>query len=398
MAYIRAIDVARLATRGITVRRPLNREVNVFFGANGSGKTSLLRILHSALNGRSKELRRVAFSDATIEIEDAKVYLPRTEKPYRGRVIRTTRLVGVPVEQLTALEQPLSDDFGVDPAKRVGEKKKTWHTFPEELASEPLELRHTYLPISRLYINEDRRFIRSRRDSTGDPIVSETELDEIFTDMVNFLWLRYTRNTSLEIQRAQSMGISDILADFLASDDDAPAPFAADTAAAYKRLQAFLDRQPRRRSSVITQEGFERRIKGDYRMQLVLKDIENIELEVERIRRPRTEFESVLREMISSEKTVQLGDRDIHAFAEAGEIDLGDLSSGEKQLLRICIDVLLADGEPVLIDEPELSMHIDWQRRLIPALRALAPESQRIVATHSPEIMASLKDYHIFEL
>ncbi len=44
-------------------------------------------------------------------------------------------------------------------------------------------------------------------------------------------------------------------------------------------------------------------------------------------------------------------------------------------------------------------MHIDWQRKMIPALRALAPESQLIAwRTHSPEIMAPLKEHQIFEL
>jgi len=37
-------------------------------------------------------------------------------------------------------------------------------------------------------------------------------------------------------------------------------------------------------------------------------------------------------------------------------------------------------------DEPELSLHIEWQEKIISSIRDLNPNSQIIVATHSPEI------------
>jgi predicted ATP-dependent endonuclease of OLD family len=39
-----------------------------------------------------------------------------------------------------------------------------------------------------------------------------------------------------------------------------------------------------------------------------------------------------------------------------------------------------------IADEPELSLHIDWQRKILNALLDLNPKAQIIVATHSPEI------------
>jgi predicted ATPase len=74
------------------------------------------------------------------------------------------------------------------------------------------------------------------------------------------------------------------------------------------------------------------------------------------------------------------------------------LSSGEKQLIRILLDTLLAKDSSIIIDEPELSMHIDWQRVLLASMRELNPTAQIIVATHSPEIMADVPDQHIFEI
>jgi hypothetical protein len=39
----------------------------------------------------------------------------------------------------------------------------------------------------------------------------------------------------------------------------------------------------------------------------------------------------------------------------------------------------------LLIDEPELHLHPEWQARILPALRALAPEAQIIATSHAPE-------------
>lgn len=64
------------------------------------------------------------------------------------------------------------------------------------------------------------------------------------------------------------------------------------------------------------------------------------------------------------------------------------LSSGEKQLLILLTETLLQQNVPTifLADEPELSLHIDWQRKIISSVRELNPNAQIIVATHSPEI------------
>ena len=65
-----------------------------------------------------------------------------------------------------------------------------------------------------------------------------------------------------------------------------------------------------------------------------------------------------------------------------------ELSSGEKQLLIILLTVLCQDEKPsvLLMDEPELSLHITWQYELIKIIRQLNPNCQVIIATHSTSI------------
>ena len=77
-----------------------------------------------------------------------------------------------------------------------------------------------------------------------------------------------------------------------------------------------------------------------------------------------------------------------------GPLPLAKLSSSEKQLLILFIEALLQRQRPYifLADEPELSLHIAWQRNIIAAIRSLNSNAQIVVATHSPEIAGKFKD------
>ncbi len=66
----------------------------------------------------------------------------------------------------------------------------------------------------------------------------------------------------------------------------------------------------------------------------------------------------------------------------------GNLSSGEKQILIILLTTLLQDRKEyiLLMDEPEISLHIDWQRSLIENIKQINPHCQIIIVTHSPTV------------
>lgn len=63
------------------------------------------------------------------------------------------------------------------------------------------------------------------------------------------------------------------------------------------------------------------------------------------------------------------------------------LSSGEKQLLLLILKTLVAQSTIALWDEPEISLHVAWQQKLISTMRELNPNMQLIIATHSPSIL-----------
>jgi len=68
MAHIERFSIEGLAGRKDTFSRDLNRDINIFFGLNGSGKTSLLKILHSALSGDTIVLNNVPFKTAEVQM------------------------------------------------------------------------------------------------------------------------------------------------------------------------------------------------------------------------------------------------------------------------------------------------------------------------------------------
>ena len=78
-------------------------------------------------------------------------------------------------------------------------------------------------------------------------------------------------------------------------------------------------------------------------------------------------------------------------------LDFAMLSSGEKQLLLLLCNTLAARDRAsiLIIDEPEISLNIKWQRRLIQALLDCIKGSnvQLIFATHSIELLAQHKNH-----
>ncbi len=65
------------------------------------------------------------------------------------------------------------------------------------------------------------------------------------------------------------------------------------------------------------------------------------------------------------------------------------LSSGEKQLLVILLTALVQDSRHgvILMDEPEVSLDIDWQQQLIQRIIEINPNVQIIMTTHSPAVI-----------
>lgn len=84
---------------------------------------------------------------------------------------------------------------------------------------------------------------------------------------------------------------------------------------------------------------------------------------------------------------------------EGYPLSLGDLSSGEQEILVLFYKLIFeSDVNLLLIDEPEISLHIAWQKELMENLKSvvnLKKNIQVIIATHSPQIISHNWDLQI---
>ncbi|MFN3489895.1 MAG: AAA family ATPase [Emticicia sp.] len=90
------------------------------------------------------------------------------------------------------------------------------------------------------------------------------------------------------------------------------------------------------------------------------------------------------------------------SFIQRGEKEISpyQLSSGEKQMLIILLTTLVQDEKHsiMIMDEPEISLHPDWQENLIDNIRKLNENVQIIIATHSPSIVINGWKDKVFEM
>ena len=74
------------------------------------------------------------------------------------------------------------------------------------------------------------------------------------------------------------------------------------------------------------------------------------------------------------------------------KMQVEELSSGEKQIIILMAYLAFkVDGRRqriYIVDEPEVSLHITWQERFVDALLEACPDGQFILATHSPSIIS----------
>ncbi len=146
----------------------------------------------------------------------------------------------------------------------------------------------------------------------------------------------------------------------------------------------------------------------DYQLNLskrkdrILEKSNNPKEEIEQLNYPHKRFRAILDELfVETNKKINQEKNEISFLLDHEKpIETHQLSSGEKQILMILLMTLVQDRKPALMfmDEPEISLHIDWQKKLIGFIRELNPNIQLIIATHSPDIIMEGWLDRVFEM
>ena len=104
------------------------------------------------------------------------------------------------------------------------------------------------------------------------------------------------------------------------------------------------------------------------------------------------DFRSVINGLFQeTEKQIEIEGNKFNIVSKGQILPIDALSSGEKQILLIMLRVFLLEGKEsyVLLDEPENSLDISWQYKLIDTLTKLNPNAQFFITTHSPSIFGA---------
>ncbi len=129
---------------------------------------------------------------------------------------------------------------------------------------------------------------------------------------------------------------------------------------------------------------------GKKAFEIVTQNNGQSQEEVLNIKKQQERFLEIIDNLFKdTDKKINRKKNEIVFVSGTDEITAYQLSSGEKQILVILLTVLVQDNKPSIIfmDEPEISLHFDWQKKLIGYIKEINPNTQIILATHSPAVI-----------
>jgi ABC-type lipoprotein export system ATPase subunit len=398
-------------------------DVNIIIGENGTGKTTILNIIYLTLTGDLTRLRRYSFESVRVKLAEP-----------AGTRVRTIAVVRAAPGFVVKVGRRTYHIRLLDPEVRMGRiplrRQAQYRSLREELA----ELTQTiWLPVSRrLPIPEDEEesfeiYARSRPrlESVEERLTAvvellrdyrvrlEASLGAIYKDFERKVLTAILYDPELDTYedlRIQGLTIEDknkLLLAFAAADLLTP------------DMAEQIESHFRKAKSVVDRAGSGTRLNFDDVLILPLLTrtkklsdyARDLELQREAVfARLQLYIETVNDFLIAKQISVEDSGRLVIHENNAGEdheSDAGDkpprgverdprrrlmpsdLSSGEKQILIMLTSALIKSEEIsiYLADEPELSLHVTWQAKLLEALAKLADQSQIVVATHSPDIV-----------
>ena len=132
----------------------------------------------------------------------------------------------------------------------------------------------------------------------------------------------------------------------------------------------------------------------DYQVNIGNRIIEKLQTgdteAAQQLSQKKTRFQDIVDDLFRDTGKKMIRTENELRFTQIGEVLLPyQLSSGEKQILIILLTVLVEDNQPYVLfmDEPEVSLHLEWQKCLVDLCLELNPNVQIILTTHSPAIV-----------
>lgn len=278
MAHIVDFKIEGLAGRKGIYQKKLDRHLNVFFGLNGSGKTSLLKILESSMSRNSQSIINTPFKKAEVNIYSIDyddIFLEKINKDVLKGANRREMIDAVSDHPETTMTYA-SDDFEVVRSQR---QRFQWEETPRDkrVKNEFIGWKHTYLPITRLLSGSLIKNID--RESRLNDISAETEeiWDRNYAETLLRLWIYYYNDVLSDVRKIQEDGFAQILSSLLTGSKlKNRKQKKLNVEEAYEKVKSFLTRQGSNRA-LPNYKKFAEHFHESEELKNIVLDIDNVE-------------------------------------------------------------------------------------------------------------------------
>lgn len=409
-----------------------NKDITFLYGDNGCGKTTILNIVTSIITGKAYELFRYNFENLSLKYYDTQKKFSRTIK------IETKEPKSLEVSYDDETVQIDSQHYEIYRRNGDVEELERYYFSKYDILSKIKNIfNYIYLPLSRsesssfdfVYSNRIRKLNSSRHSWGGLESGSNFTLYSVEQLITNaYSQVNYSLNY-------ESEKFSDyILKEFLNIENSTNIQYISNY------LKTLTNRDihyiQENYTSIIKNIGkwddnlegkineffdsLEREI-DEYRidskkgigLELLFKlseltkikkiiyDAESFEITKKSIKQPIDDFLNTVNSFIcngNTNKTIKISTEG-NVYLETPtntEIPIYYLSSGEKQIITFFAYLVFAlpktNQSIFIVDEPELSLHLNWQRKFVDSIMSINENVQLIFATHAPEMIGRYRN------
>ncbi|KHT43664.1 AAA family ATPase [Pectobacterium brasiliense] len=395
--------------------------VSVVFGQNGCGKTSLLKIIHAILTQNESVLIQNQISSIDLYYSNGgsaqKVTIKKStsdqdKKNYynwnqfiKSELFESSSLsLGVDrgmTSQPAKVEPRMIYDFFRSPFGRRFSKNIDYIAFSEELADH-----------IRLYQNKYRD---RKSDSSLDFEKKNVYLQSIKMDSVEDILMDRYRMARLTATKKIQSALFDTLSIAISLDEalgpqktnDIPDNFNSLILENASRIvEALDDGSENNFKTKVIQILSKKELESELDKlrshpilsQLLINMINELKLEKQMLSSINTLIE-VFNDFLLDDKELVVNSEKVYVKIGTDRHSINELSSGERHILTFLSIVLFEGGNRnfLIIDEPEISLNLRWQRKLMGLFSELIPHTQIIVASHSPSL-ANNNPHYLCEL
>lgn len=407
--------IKRVEIKGLwgvkNIAAEFDKHVNIFIGANGSSKTTFLNMLEATFLCDLYVFSSIEFESIEIKLDSGVTSVVRVDKYYVDDSPFVRYIFNNNLEY-----EILCSDTGVRSYRSI-KYRETISMIKSELDK--------LVSVSWLSVNRDNQsgleYDRSRDYVEKLRNMVDLKLQDLMKRFIVYqLQLQSEANKSANKFKEDTLSLmlyneeidsyrpSNIEL-FVSTDIDS---MKRDLYRAFSALEVVKDKSDRIKTHVQKISDIISKIKKKseinlsdvYILSLINRTLSIIEIskknkeETEKIFEPIRRFWRCIKKFMPTKQFEMGTDNEgvLKVLVDGGKeeqvsIPVTSLSSGEKQLFILLTEVLLQRGMPYIFiaDEPELSLHIEWQRLILKVLCELNENVQIIVATHSPEIASS---------